>query len=235
MARFIYDAHGIAIGGRITKPEDRCIDSQAACVLPSTGGRAYAQAGPFSLTLKGLFVLSFEFAETRITGEETAPGVHTTTLTTTLRGLNVRDILKADEIVTLIKSVYNMTTKELTIDTEGSKYTNLTVAGENFDVKLEHTLGREAAKYAAFRKAHPDLPKHGGKTYSYLARHPKLKEEGDDHGFHHHDGFGRIYFGEWTAAPKTQRLGMLRLRLGCAVEGNLTGGDGQDSGGPFPP
>lgn len=235
MARFIYNAHAIAIGGRITRPVDHHIESQAACVLPSTGGKATARAGPFSLTLAGEFILSFDSAETSIQGEESAAGVHTTLLTTVVRKLNVANTLKADEVIAKLSLSYDVATKRVSIDSEGSRFVNLSVANQVFNVEMDHAMAREAVDYDAFRQHHPECPEKAGKVHYALGRHPLLKFDEYEHGYYHHQGFGRIYFGEWTAAPYTQNLTMLRLRLGSPQEGEMEIGGGSGNGTPTPP
>lgn len=236
MSRFLYNAHAIAIGGRITRPVDHYIESQAACVLPSVGGKSTNRAGPFSLTLAGEFILSFDSAETSIQGGESAPGVHTTLLTTVIRKLNVANTLKADEVTAKLSVSYDMATKRVSIDSEGSRYVDLTVAGQVFNVGLDHARAREAsADYEAFKKRHPECPEGAGKIHYALGQHPLLKFDQYEHGYYHHQGFGRIYFGEWTAAPHTQHLAMLRLRLGSPQSGDLEIGGGGGNGTPTPP
>lgn len=235
MARFIYKANAIAIGGHITRPVDHYIESQAACVLPSTGGKASAKAGPFSLTLAGEFILSFDSAETSLQGEESAPGVHTTLVTTVVRKLNVANTLKADQVIAKLSLSYDVAGKRVSIDTNGSQYVNLSIAGQPFDVGIDHGMSREAADYEAFRKSHPQFPEMTGKIHYALGRHPLLKFDPYEHGYYHHQGFGRIYFGEWTAAPYTQNLSMLRLLLGSPQAGHLEIGGGDGNGAPMPP
>ena len=235
MPQFIYRANACAVGGRITAPSLHDIEPQASCSLPSSGGRAVSQAGPFHLELNGEFILSFDSAETTIVGAEASPGVHSTLITTVIKNLSVLDILKAEQIVSRMQLFYDTAAKKVTIDTEGSHYTKLTIGGETFNVKLDHALGREAADYLAFRQHHPELPENAGKIRHFLGRHPKIQPEPNDLANYHHPGFGRIYFGEWTAAPKTQGLTMLRLKLGSPAEGDVGLGDigGNGEAPPF--
>lgn len=231
MARFNYRAHACALGGRVTFPSLHYLEPQAFCELPSTGGRVESRSGPYRVDVLGQFVLSYDSAETTITGEET-PGGHSTTLTTTVRGLNVRDILKADEIINRIHLLYDLKTHRVSIDTSESRYVNLAVAGERFDVALDHNLSREAADYDTFRKRRGEIREQDGRSRHFLGMHPRLKAEGGEPPHHHHKGFGRIYFGEWTAAHKTQSLTMLRIHLGCPIEGDLDLGIGDGNGEP---
>ena len=76
MPRFIYNASGIAVSGRITRPISYELEPKGVCILPPTGGRVASQAGPFSLTdpVSGEFLLSYGSAETSIEGSESSEG-----------------------------------------------------------------------------------------------------------------------------------------------------------------
>jgi hypothetical protein len=232
MGSFNYRAHACALGGRITFPSLRYIPPQAYCELPPEGGRVENHAGPYRLEVDHQFVLSFESAETEITGVEKPEKIHTTTVTTTLHRLNVRDVLKADAIVSRIQLVYDTAAGKVAIDTKGSRYENLTIGGEPFNVVLDHDLSREASDIPAFRARRSGVREQNGKLRHFLGQHPKLQGSPTGGPHHHHPGFGRIYFGEWMAAPNTQSLTVLRLQLGCPVEGDVDIGGGEGNGGP---
>jgi hypothetical protein len=228
MPRYVYSAHGMAVGGHIAKPVDYYIDPIASSVLPTTGGKASTKAEKYSLTLGDEFILSFDSAETRLQAGEDECEVHTTEIVATLNNLNVRNVLKADEIVSKLTLRYDAQGMRLSITTEGSYYKNLTVQGENFEVWLDHEMGRQAADFRKFQKDHPNMEDRKGRLLYSLGRGPKLKFEKYNYGFHYIENFGRIYFGEWTAALYAQHFTMLRFELGCPVIGGLelTGGGG---------
>ncbi len=234
MPRFIYHAYATALGGRIRRPLVHYIDAQAACVLPSTGGRVAASAPAYSLTdpASGEFILSFESAQTSIEGGQTRNGFRATTLTCTVKNINIANVLRAAEVVSRLHLTYNTANHSVMIDTSGSWFGNLTIDGQVFNVSVDHALGMEAADYHGFRQAHPEYPETRGAIRHALGRHPALVFDPFDNGYLHRPNFGRIYFCEWTAAPYTQTLTMLRLRLGSPQEGDLEigvcGGNGQD-------
>ncbi len=236
MPRFIYSASGIAVAGRFRRPLATDLDPMAACVLPSVGGRVTSRAGAFRLAdpASGELMLAFDSAETVIESSEAAPGVFTTVLRTTVRGLNVGNILKADEVVGALHLRYNRSGRSVSIDTSGSGFRGLVLAGQAFAVTVDHGLGREAADYAKFRRDHPELPESHGATRYSLARHPALKFQFPEHGYLDWPDFGRVYFCEWSAAPYTQSLTMLRLRLGSPQEGELEIGRGEGDGQDYP-
>jgi len=234
--RFIYRASAMAVGGRIRKPSDFYIEPQAACVLPSVGGKAAAEARDYRLTdpATGEFILSFSSAKTMIEGSESAPGVHTTLISIIITDLNVSNVLRADQVVTKLSLRYQVAGDRVAIDTTGSGFVNLRINGQSWDVGLDHALGREASDYQAFRRNHPEYPETRGAIHSSLGRHPSLKFDPYEHGYHDKQRFGRIYFAEWSAAPFLQTLTMLRLRLGSPQEGEIGAGGGVGDGEPYP-
>jgi hypothetical protein len=236
MQQFVYSAHGIAVAGRITRPFDRPLEPQGVCVLPACGGSVSSRAGAFSLSdpESGRLLFSYASAEMSIQGSESASGVHRTVLLSTVRDINVANVLKADEVTLKLTLEYDLAADRVTIGTEESRYVNLTIAGQAFDVTLDHALGREAADYDTFRRNHPEHPERRGKIHYALGRHPLLKFDASGHGYHHHPDFGRVYFGEWNAAPYTQQLTMLRLDLGSPQAGLLWLGGGGTNGNPPP-
>lgn len=233
MPRFIYSASAFALGGRITRPIDHPIEPKAACLLPPTGGRASVVAPAFSLTdpASGQFLLSFDSAETTILGEEAAPGIHNTVVTSVIRGLNILNVLRAGQVVAKLSLTYELARDHVSIETAGSGFVNLTIAGQPFEVGLDHARSREAADYESFRRKHRETR---GRVFSSLALRDGLQSDDSGHGWHHHADFGRIYFAEWSAAPHTQTLTMLRLSLGSRARGDLDVGAGQANGVPYP-
>jgi hypothetical protein len=236
LSRFIYHASGLALGGRLTRPAKHVIEAQAACALPSTGGRARAVAPAYSLTLEGEFILSFDSAETTVEGEEISDGTHRTTVISTIRGLNVQNVLKADEVTASLTQHYDLKTGRRVLDTINSKFVNLTIDDEPWEVTFDHGLGREASDYDTFKRNHPQYEEGNHRIVHSLARHERLKFEGpDDYGYHHRPGFGRIYFGEWMASHNTQGFTMMRLNLGSPSEGRVSVGSGTGNGQSVPP
>jgi hypothetical protein len=237
MGRFIYQAYAMAIGGPIRRPIDQQVQTPAMCVLPSTGGTVVSTSGPYRLTdpASGEFLLCFDSAETSAEGKQSATqGVYTTLVSSIVRNLNVGNVLRADEVTLKLSLAYDTSNDQVTIDTNGSRFVNLIVAGQGFDVSLDHALGREAADYQTFRQNHPQYPEIRGAIRYSLGRHPLLHFDPYEYGYYDQQNFGRIYFAEWTAAPYKQELTMLRLRLGSPQEGDPEIGGGGGNGTPFP-
>ncbi len=236
MPRFIYHATCQGVGGRITRPLDDYVDCKAACVLSTTGGKASAKSGSYKIVNPdtGALVLAWDSVESNINGEESEAGAVTTVIETCICGFNVEDVLKVDEIHCRLTLNYDTSGRRVSIDTEGSKFTNLTISGKPFDVRLDHAMGRDASDYQEFRRARPEIPEFQGCTHYSLGQHSDLKFSKYDFGYHDVPDFGRIYFAEWNAAAYTQGLSMLRLELGSPVVGKLVVGGGSGNGKPYP-
>jgi hypothetical protein len=235
LARFLYNANSLAIGGRITRPFDEHIDLPAASVLPITGGKISGSTGPYRLDDRttGALVLAFDSAETSVEGAEDTSGNCSTRVTARIRGLNVRDRLKAEEVFFQLRLGHDRTSRRTAFDTEGSRYVNLTIDGKPFPVAIQHARSRDASDYETFKK-NCGRPESAGKIVHTLADHSALKDEDEGFGCHYVPDFGRIYFAEWTAAPHTQSLTMMRIELGSPVAGKLAIGGGTGNGSFFP-
>jgi len=236
MPRFIYNASGIAVSGRITRPISYELEPKGVCILPSIGGRVASQAGPFSLTdpVSGEFLLSYGSAETSIEGSESSKGINTTVLVSTVRELNVGNVLKADEITAKLVLSYHDGNNRVEINTDGSRYVNLTIGGQPFQVEVDNAMAREASDYDKFKNDHKELKQKFGKITWVLGRNKDLTPDEDGEPHRREPNFGRIYFAEWQAGPGTQRLTMLRLRLGSPQEGDLDLGRGDSNGQSYP-
>jgi hypothetical protein len=225
----------LAIGGRITRPFDEHIDLPASSVLPITGGKVSAKAGPYRLNdrTNGALVLAFESAETSVEGAEDQAGRCATLVTARVLGLNVRDRLKADEVFFQLRLGHDPQSRRTAFDTEGTRFVNLTIDGQPFPVAIKHSRCREASDYETFKKT-CGRPESAGKIVHTLADHAALKDEEDGFGCHYVPDFGRIYFAEWTAAPHSQSLTMMRIELGSPVGGKVAVGGGTGNGSFYP-
>ncbi|MGE5568177.1 MAG: choice-of-anchor P family protein [Rhodospirillales bacterium] len=236
MPRFIYNAYGVAVAGRITRPINCELEPAGVCVLPPNGGKVVSQAGPFSLTdpVSGEFLLSYGSAETSIEGLEISKNLHRTVLVTTVRDINVGNVLKADEITAKLMLHYHDDTDRVEIDAAGSRFVNLTIGGEPFEVQVDDAMAREASDYKKFKEAHRELKQKQGKITWVLGRNKHLTPDEDGEPHRRQPNFGRIYFAEWQTGPGTQRLTMLRLRLGSPQAGDIEFGDGGANGQSYP-
>src|SRR6266436_1675568 len=170
--RFHYHASAHALSGELTRPVQHMIEVQAGISLPSTGGVGSSHVENFRVDE----VVSFKRAYSHVAGslkEENGKKIHTTHATATVEGLNILDVVTADRIVARLSSSFEEPPPEKPGPFEGkvlqvgSKFVNLSIAGYQVDVELDHELlSLEFGTFAAVRD-------------SFRARGSKLREIAD--------------------------------------------------------
>ena len=169
---FHYHASAHALSGQLTRPVQRVIEVQAGIALPSTGGVGSSHVENFRVDE----VVSFRRGYSHVAGsvkEENAKKIHTTHATATVEGLNILDVVTADRVVARLSSSFEEPPPEKPGPYEGkvllvgSKFENLSIAGYQVDVELDHELlSLELGTFAAVRD-------------SFRARGSKLREIAD--------------------------------------------------------
>jgi hypothetical protein len=133
--RFLYHAHGSAVGGMITEPFKAEIACSAATSLPIIGG--FASAKNEAYELKG--VISFQSAHTYVSGIQTDDGATHSQVTCVVEGLNILDVITADAVIGRISSKHTDAAQPEIIPV-GSSFENLKIAGQPLQVDLNHDL-----------------------------------------------------------------------------------------------
>lgn len=169
---FHYHASAHALSGELTRPVQRVIEVQAGISLPSVGGVGSSHVDNFRVDE----VVSFKRGYSHVAGsvkEENNKKTHTTHATATVEGLNILDVVAADRIVARLSSSFEEPPPEKPGPLEGkvllvgSKFENLTIAGYQVDVELDHELlSLELGTFAAVRD-------------NFRARGSKLREIAD--------------------------------------------------------
>jgi hypothetical protein len=145
LRHFHYHASAHALSGELTRPLQRVIEVQAGISLPSTGGVGSSHVENFRVDE----VVSFRRGYAHVAGsvkEENNKKTHTTHATATVEGLNILDVVTADRIVARLSSSFEEPPPEKPGPNEGkvllvgSKFENLTIAGYQVDVELDHEL-----------------------------------------------------------------------------------------------
>lgn len=135
---YLYHAHAVALGGVLERPA-QTIEGQAACSLSIAGGTSSASAGKFD---NGL--ISFDSAQSHLTGnaeKRNGKDVYFTSVSILINGLNVRNMFKADQIVTQITSEHEPSSNpEASIITTGSHFDNLKIAGHVATIEMVHDV-----------------------------------------------------------------------------------------------
>lgn len=249
---FLYHGGAVAASGQITLPFQETMEIQASASLPLTGGHGSARAENF----RHRNYFSFERAETHVVGSfSEKDNAFGTLATTTVEGLNIMDVVTCDRVVARITSKHPAAGVEPSFIPLGSRIDNLRIAGFPVPVNLATDLFTEHNTWTQLSEAHSKnkevkaelsrlstredksvLGKPGEIFCCTLARDLEKLPGGlrrDGHGIHV-PHFGTVYIGEYFVSKHMHRLLMLRVVLGCSVEGDY-GVGGSDGNGSPPP
>jgi hypothetical protein len=250
---YLYNGHGHALSGHILRPFDQIIDVQAGMSLPTSGGYGSTRVEKFRLKE----IISFEAAYTQVSGsQKKEDSSHTTLVSSTIEGLNVLDVVKADRLVARLASFHPAGHDEPHITLVGSHFENLRIAGCPVQVEFNHDVFQRADTYAAlrkefesnseFRKMAEDpihlgrtqkLPGECGVLFCSLVKEIRTTCPGVTIRAHVIDvpQFGKIYVAEVIAEHSQRTLTMLRMELGSPTSGPINAGQVQGNGQPYPP
>jgi hypothetical protein len=142
--RFLYHAHGSAIGGSITQPFKADIASSSATSLPIIGGFASAKEGAYQLK----DVISYQSAHTYVSGIQTGDGAYNSVVTCVVEGLNILHVITADAIIGRVSSNH-VDGQQPEIIPMGSSFENLKIAGQPLQVDLNHDLFTQNPTHSA--------------------------------------------------------------------------------------
>jgi hypothetical protein len=248
--RFLYDAHGLALGGRITRPFNEVVEATAAVALPISGGQGTTRKEQFAYR----DLVTFKSASTTVAGTETE-GHWTTTVTVEIDGLNVMGVVTADRIVARLVSERAKTEPsdgEAPILPAGSSFENLRVGGALVKTRLTSRCAENATFSTILKSPRLESPKHlpevvgmplfecemesGGSGASMLEAPRAEGPPGLETAAMTIDvpEFGRVFVGEFYLTPKSRRLNMLRLELASRVEGEIVVAGIGGNGSPYP-
>jgi hypothetical protein len=133
--RFLYHAHGSAVGGMITEPFKAEIACSAATSLPIIGGFASAKNDAYQLKE----IISFQSAHTYVSGIQTDDGATHSVATCVVEGLNILNVITADAVIGRVSSKHTDSAQPEIIPV-GSSFENLKIAGQPLQVDLNHDL-----------------------------------------------------------------------------------------------
>lgn len=130
---YYYHANALALGGKIRRPLEQVIESQAASVLPSSGGFGSSRVENFNFK----HIVSFRVAHTEVAGSEIEDNddpIHTARSSVIVEGLNILNVITADKVVARLASRHPADDDEPAIITTGSYFENLKIAGHAVEV-----------------------------------------------------------------------------------------------------
>src|SRR5687767_10753327 len=155
--RFLYDAHGLAVGGRIIRPFNEVVEATNSISLPISGGHGSARCGQFAFRN----LLSFKSAVTTVAGSE-SPDHWNTSVTVEIEGLNVMGMVTADRIVARLSSERSKaadTGADAPILPVGSYFEDLRIGGAKIQAKIRPVCSDRATFSAILEAPELEFPK----------------------------------------------------------------------------
>lgn len=229
--RKLYKGHAVALGGYIERPVPEVIQSQASAAISISGGYDSAHAACFNHRE----IVSFKSARTLVSGRESADGKYLETLAScVVEGLDILGVVTAERVVARLSGSHLVGPKRNPVVTpSGSYFQGLRICGKEVRCRF---IGEAFDNL----QSGPDSP--GVLRTRQELQGQVIQGEGwEAKGFlpislcadlyigdkpcepgrnvieipH----FGRVYLGELIICRDTHRLTMLRVELGCPVEG----------------
>jgi hypothetical protein len=166
---FAYHGNAVAFGAVIEKPTSDIIPSQASAVLCPSGGEASAIVRNFDY--KG--IISFDEAKSYVAGsferdENGTDGAYNTLATTTIRNLNIANMLHVELLVARVSSKHILKNGEVEpegqITFDGSLMEGLRIAGVKGDVTLDPTIFSDFPTFDSFVSGFPADPRFQAKS-----------------------------------------------------------------------
>ncbi len=239
-SRFFYRASAAALGGQITRPFTELLEVQAASFLPPNGG--YGSARVENYRFRELVTMRAGYTQVAGSTHHDRDGkeVQGTLVSAVVEGLNIQNIVTADWAVARLTSEHprkDSPPDELSMLPIGSYFVNLRIAGTPVTLTPHDELLKEDAATRSqmeqkcrkhlvdpdTAQGSPALPK-GPLRFSAFELQPpaipgaKMQKPGCRIDI---PDFGSIYLGELVVTSDRRQLVMVRVVLGCAVEGEI--------------
>ena len=250
--RFFYRASAAALSGRITRPFTEVLEVQAPSFLPPTGG--YGSARVENYRFREL--VSFRAGYTQVVGSERTRGAETvrsTLVSAVVEGLNIQNVVTADWVVARLTAEHPRKgaspPDELSMLPLGSYFVNLRIAGTlvtltppdellKEDAATKSQIERQCRKHLVDPDTAQDIPvpaKGPLRFSAFQLQTPsiagaKMQKAGCRIDI---PDFGSVYLGELVVAPDRRQLTMVRVVLGCPVEGSIVAASVEGDGSPY--
>lgn len=232
--RKLFKGNGVALGGHLRQPFTEPIPSQASAVIPISGGLQTVRAEAF----RHREIISFRSAYTLVSGHEADSKLHTLAMTV-IEGLDILGVVTAGKIVARLSGSIDVKDGANPIVTpSGSYFEDLRICGELVKCRFIGDCFDELTcddKYLdsvrSSDKIRPQLlPAKGWEAKGFvpvsLCAGVAIGERKGQAAQFHFDvpHFGRVFLSEFIVSRNSHHLTMLRVDLGCSVDGSLTAG-----------
>lgn len=221
---YAFSASAFALGGSLTAPAAENIETQAASVLSGGGGYGSARVENYRLRE----IISFDEATTFVTGSfNYREGEFSAVAGVTIKGLSILGVVTADAVVARLATRHRggpKDVKPVVTTAVGSYFVNLRIAGRKVDPELNTGHGMPDEKYVEFLK----------KLTSKGTRRASLAVDRHCHNGLEIPQFGTVHIAEFQPDPFRPSLTMLRIELGCAIDGSTYAASVQGGGRGWP-
>jgi hypothetical protein len=149
---YLYHAEALGLGGQITRPFKKVLESQAATSLPMSGGYGKSRTENFAFEQ----IVSFDAAYTEVVGSyDEVQGAYTTQVSATVENLNIMNMVTADRVVGRISSTHTLTKNkdEASITPIGCFFENLRIAGNPAYPVFDFDTFTRLSTFAEFKSA----------------------------------------------------------------------------------
>jgi hypothetical protein len=236
---FLFNAHAHILGGFITRPPQKFVETAGAVALPITGGHQKTEISNYAFDPPHITI---DYACAEVSSKQSAGG-YDTSIATTIRGLAVSDesgiVITARGIQMNISTHHPGDDSETTVQISGS-FDKLIVKNEEVIV-VPDTMFSDAPTYSQFDQ------KFGNSSNVSKSKRPGMmrcslhKKVTHSMALPHLDqqvlkvpNFGLIYLGEVHLQDSTRRVTMMRLELGSPTAGSIALGGGSGNGNTYP-
>lgn len=237
-SRFFYHAFGVGLGGRITRPCCELIEAQAATALPSVGGYASSHVDGYRLR----DIVSVRSARTYLVGSRGDDGSYDTSVTVSVEGLNILDVVTADSITARLTSRHSgKSGEEPRLSAIGTEFRGLRVKGELVDVTVQDAdlhfaeLTPTEFNTLAAAKAKTQASSKGGSPAFVIGKTATMCSLVKADIYENRvSTVGTIFLGEVLSLGYARRLTLVRVEMGCPVAGGVEAASGEINGTTYP-
>jgi hypothetical protein len=146
--RFFYHAYGVGLGGRITRPFCDVIEAQGATALPIVGGFASSRVDGYRFR----DIVSVRSARIHAVGTEEADGSFNTSVSVTVEGLNILDVITAESLTARLSSYHAPEAPQPRITALGTDFRGLRIGGHPIEVELDRPLFCQELTHDEFKE-----------------------------------------------------------------------------------
>ena len=237
---FLYQASAVGFAGRITLPIQETILGQATCALPMGGG--YAQSSVENFRCENMLTVGLAKSQT-IGNFSQTDNAYFSMASVVVEKINMMDMITCDRLTMRIssKTVKSDQPVEPEITPLGCSFENLVINGKRYDIQMATDLFNKFATFNSLstsegRKELSSLILAQGSSsiegYTMVGNEAQLGIVNHEIEVPH---FGKIRLARLFCTPRSRRVSMMEVTLGCPGEGGGEFGGGATNGEPFPP